>query len=175
MSSSRPATQTVAMNGYCQKPGYRGLRAGRISLPAQHYLITTVCHQRDRRFLDGPTASAVTSKLQEHSLWEGSRLLCWVLMPDHLHMLIELGACRSLSALIQRVKCVTARSANQAAGRSGSVWMPGFHDRALRAEDEMVCVARYIIENPIRVGLAKEIDEYPYWGSIWSAGAGDLP
>lgn len=174
MSSSRPAKQTVAMNGHRQKPGYRALRAGRISLPAQHYLITTVCHQRDRRFLDGSTASAVTSKLQEHSLWEGSRLLCWVLMPDHLHMLIELGACRSLSALIQRVKCVTARSANQAAGRSGSVWMPGFHDRALRAEDEMVCVARYIIENPIRVGLAKEIDEYPYWGSIWSAGAGDL-
>lgn len=60
-------------------------------MPAQHYLITTVCHQRDRRFLDGSTASAVTSKLQEHSLWEGSRLLSWVLMPDHLHMLIELG------------------------------------------------------------------------------------
>ena len=174
MSSSWPATETVVMNASLQKPGYRALRTGRISLPAQHYLITTVCHERDRRFLDGSTASAVTSKLQEHSLWEESQLLCWVLMPDHLHMLIELGACRSLSALIQRVKCVTAHSANQAGGRSGSVWMPGFHDRALRAEDEMVGIARYVIENPIRAGLAKEIGEYPYWGSVWSAGAGDL-
>ncbi len=162
------------MNRHLQTPGYRALRAGRASLQGQHYLITTVFHERARRFLDGRDAFAVASKLKESELWEESRLLCWVLMPDHLHMLIELGACRSLSALIQRVKCVTARSANQAGGRSGSVWMPGFHDRALRAEDEMVGVARYIIENPIRAGLAEEIGEYPYWGSVWSAGAGDL-
>jgi len=161
------------MNGYRQTPGYRALRAGRASLPGQHYFITTVCYERDQRFIEGAAASAVASKLQESSLWDESRLLCWVLMPDHLHMLIELGECRSLSALMRRVKCVTARSANQAESRSGSVWMPGFHDRALRAEEDATGVARYIVENPIRAGLVHEVGEYPYWGSIWSVRGGD--
>ena len=161
------------MNRDRQKPGYRALRAGRVSLSGQHYLITTVCHRRDHRFLAGSAASAVAAKLLEPGLWEESRLLCWVLMPDHLHMLIELGECRSLSALMQRVKCVTARSANQAGGRSGSVWMPGFHDRALRAEEDAVGVAGYIIGNPVRAGLVQEIGGYPYWGSIWSVEGSD--
>ena len=57
-------------------------------------------------------------------------------------MLLQLGTDKSLSALIQRVKAVTAKSINEQAGRSGSVWAAGFHDRALRREDDLPAVAR---------------------------------
>lgn len=174
MSSPRHVTETVCMNRERQTPGYRALRAGRRSLAGQHYLITTVCHQRHRRFVDWSTASSVASKLEEPALWGESRLLCWVLMPDHLHLLIELGEFTALSRLVQRVKSVTARMVNQARHRSGSVWMPGFHDRALRAEEKMGDVVRYMIENPIRAGLARELGGYPYWNTIWS-GDGSHP
>lgn len=173
MPSSWHAIDTACMNRDRRTPGYRALRAGRTSLTGQHYLVTTVCHQRHRRFLDWPTASAVASKLEEPSLWGDSRLLCWVLMPDHLHMLIELGEFAALSALVQRVKSVAARTANQTEHRSGRVWMPGFHDHAWRAEEEVVDVARYIIENPVRAGLAKDIGGYPYWDTIWFGNSSD--
>jgi hypothetical protein len=45
--------------------------------------------------------------------------------------------------------------------------MPGFHDRALRAEGEVETVARYVICNPIRAGLVESADQYPYWKCVW--------
>jgi putative transposase len=57
--------------------------------------------------------------------------------------------------------------------RSGSVWLPGFHDHALRAEEATADVVRYIIENPVRAGLVKEVGAYPYWNMIWEGLSGD--
>jgi len=43
------------------------------------------------------------------------------------------------------------------------VWQPGYHERVLRDEatDDVI---RYILENPIRAGLAAKFGEYPYAG-----------
>jgi putative transposase len=47
------------------------------------------------------------------------------------------------------------------------IWQRGFHDHALRDEDDVRDIARYIIANPLRSGLAKSIGEYPHWDAIW--------
>lgn len=82
-------------------------------------------------------------------------------------MLIELGAFTPLSRLVQRVKANTAHMANQAEHRSGKVWMPGFHDHALRCEESIAAVARYMIVNPVRAGLVRRAGDYPYWNCAW--------
>lgn len=93
-------------------------------------------------------------------------------MPDHLHLLIQLGDGAGLSAAVRRIKAVTARVANCVDQRSGPVWMPGFHDRAVRAEDDLAAVARYVVRNPVRAGLSNTSGAYPYWDAVW-IGAGD--
>jgi putative transposase len=148
-------------------PGYRALRKGRISIPNHPYLITTVCLRREPRFASQAAAEAAATALQQPLLWRDSRLLCWVLMPDHLHALITIDVCETLPALIRRMKCNTALAANRAGGRSGAVWMPGYHDRALRREDDLLSTARYVVANPLRAGLVGAIADYPYWGAIW--------
>jgi putative transposase len=45
------------------------------------------------------------------------------------------------------------------------LWQEGYVDRFLRAEHATLDVARYIVGNPIRVGLCDDIREYPYLGS----------
>jgi len=60
-----------------------------------------------------------------------------------------------------------ARAVNLARGRGGSVWMPGFHDHALRHERDMLPSARYIVANPLRAGLADTLGSYPYWDAVW--------
>ena len=45
--------------------------------------------------------------------------------------------------------------------------MRGFHDRAIRREEDLQTVARYVIENPIRAGLADTLEAYPFWGCAW--------
>jgi hypothetical protein len=41
----------------------------------------------------------------------------------------------------------------------------GFYDHVLRAEEDRAAVIRYLLENPIRAGLVRNLLEYPYWGS----------
>lgn len=151
-----------------RNPGYQRLRAGRRSLPHHAYLITTVTAGRELRFGSHPTAIATVDALIQHGLWLESRLLCWVLMPDHLHALVHLGASESLSALVRRVKCITAAVANRIDRRRGPVWMPGFHDRAVRGEDDLQPVARYVLENPVRAGLVVNAADYAYSGMCWA-------
>ena len=46
-------------------------------------------------------------------------------------------------------------------------WQPGFHDHAVRAEEDLASVARYIVANPLRAGLRGKIGDYPFWNAIW--------
>jgi len=152
--------------------GYRHLRKGRISRPGQPYLITTICTNRAALFADWDVASATALLIAEQRLWRDSRLLCWVLMPDHLHLLVQLGDTESLGQLMQRVKAVTARGARSARERSTApVWMTGFHDRAIRSEDNLHQAARYMVANPMRAGLAVSPGAYPFWDAIWLDGS----
>jgi putative transposase len=93
--------------------------------------------------------------------------MCWVLMPGHVHLLIQIGDKESVSQLINRLKTNTARKVNLVLGKKDRFWEKGFHERAIRSEEDIVGVARYIVMNPIRAGLVKTAGMYPYWNAIW--------
>jgi REP element-mobilizing transposase RayT len=87
-------------------------------------------------------------------------------MPDHFHWLVELRN-SALEDLALRVKSHTARNVNKALGRSGKFWQRGFHDRAIRYEEDLQSVARYIVANPVRAGLVRRVQDYPLWDALW--------
>jgi REP element-mobilizing transposase RayT len=47
------------------------------------------------------------------------------------------------------------------------LWQKGFHDRALRREDDLAEVARYVVSNPVRAGLVSKTGAYSHWDAIW--------
>ena len=104
------------MDDDAKRPGHRALRRGRCSLPGTPYLITTICAGRSPLFQEWTCASAVAATLAEARLWRDARLECWVLMPDHLHMVVTLGK-EELPQLMRRTKAVTSRAANVSLGR----------------------------------------------------------
>jgi len=118
-------------------------------------------------FGDASIACAAARALAEPRLWRDSRLLCWVLMPDHWHGLIELSAAEPLSMLLARVKAISARAIAAATHASGAVWARGFHDRALRKDDDLLAAARYIVRNPVRARLCARVGDYPFWDAAW--------
>lgn len=155
----------MALSATNPKPGSNTLRKGRISLPGHVYLVTFTTLARHPLFADFQLASRVAQALHHPLLWCDSRLLAWVLMPDHWHGLVQLGDCNSLSSLIRAIKSNTARSLPESNSRP--VWAPGFHDRAIRKEQDIKATARYIIMNPVRAGLVSSPRFYPYWNAIW--------
>jgi REP element-mobilizing transposase RayT len=87
-------------------------------------------------------------------------------MPDHVHWLVQLGQRQGLSQLVQRLKSDASRRLHRI-GVGGGVWARSFHDHALRAEEDLKVVARYIIANPMRAGLVDCIGDYPHWDAVW--------
>lgn len=102
----------------------------------------------------------------ELKTWGDADPICWVLMPDHWHGLIALGERDNLSLVMNRLKSLT-RKAVARTGYGGGVWARGFHDHALRKDEDVHAAARYIIANPIRAGLVADPNDYPYWNCAW--------
>jgi REP element-mobilizing transposase RayT len=149
------------------KPGHRALRKGRVSLPNQVYLITTTTAKRQRFFDDFNAACAACRTFETHSLLGGARMLAWVLMPDHVHWLMQLGQNDDLGDVVARLKSASARSVNRVLRREGALWARAYHDHALRSDESVQEVARYIIGNPVRAGLVERVGDYPFWDAVW--------
>ena len=88
-------------------------------------------------------------------------------MPDHWHGLIELGEGESLPALMRHFKANVSRRLRLQHPGLGPLWGKSFHDRALRADEDAIAAARYIVLNPVRGGLVCKVGDYPFWDAVW--------
>jgi len=147
------------------KPAEHRLRIGRISEPRRIYLITTVVEHRQPVFQDIYLGRLLVQTLKKNQ--PGAKTIAYVVMPDHLHWLMQLGNKYQLSTIIGNIKSNSARCINQYLKRTGRFWQSGFHDRALRREEDLRQIARYVIANPLRAGLVRQIGDYPLWDAIW--------
>lgn len=150
-----------------QKPGHAALRRGRVSLTGQIYNITTVTFGRTAFFGDFAAGCAAARCFENNRLLGDAHMLAWVLMPDHAHWLMQLGEHDGLATVVNRLKSASAREANRVLGRAGALWQRAYHDHALRSDEDVVAVARYIVANPIRAGLVQQVGQYPFWNAIW--------
>ncbi len=85
-------------------------------------------------------------------------------MPDHLHILVAGGEKSSLTKLVKRFKQTS--SYHYMGGGRSRLWQRSYYDHVLRCEEDVVEVARYIWENPIRKGLVETVRDYPFSGPV---------
>ncbi len=147
--------------------GHAALRTGRASLAGHCYHVTASTLGRLPVFADFATGCIAARSFTDVRFRGDSTLLAWVLMPDHAHWLLQLGEGDSLAGVVRRLKSASARQVNLARGAHGPLWSPAYHDHAIRSQETLEHVARYIIENPVRAGLAASPGEYPFWDMYW--------
>ncbi len=97
-----------------------------------------------------------------------------VIMPNHVHLLLEPLAGNSLSELLKGIKGASARKINQMLGTTGSkFWMDESYDHIVRSEAQYQRFIRYIAENPVKANLSED----KYWLYHGSTGipASDQP
>jgi REP element-mobilizing transposase RayT len=101
--------------------------------------------------------------------FDGERywLLAWVVMPNHVHVLIEMKEGHPLPKLYQSWKGFSANQINKLLGRTGSVWLPESFDRGVRDEEHLQAAITYIHLNPVKAGLCDAPEEWR-WSSAWS-------
>lgn len=139
----------------------KNLRQGRFSQTWQIYLVTAVTLNRQPIFASFDAARTLIGALRTSQTSGQAQTLAFVVMPDHLHWLLSLDAGADLTAVVQTVKSVSAHRLG------GKIWQRGFHDRAIRWEEDLPEVARYVVANPLRAGLVQRTGAYSHWDAVW--------
>ena len=139
----------------------QNLRKHRVSIAGQIYSLTIVTKNRQHIFADFWQARKLIKVLSAVEKEEWATTLCFVVMPDHVHWLMQLGEPKELSCLVQLVKSWVTKRVGK------PIWQKGFYDHAIRKEEDLKNIARYIVANPLRVNIVNNINDYPHWDAIW--------
>ena len=116
-------------------------------------------------WLRDPEIASLVQDALLHSDGQRYRLLAWCLMPNHVHVVIDmLDGANSLGSIVRSWKSFTARRANHRLGRSGSFWHPDYFDRYMRNEGQLNRTIEYVEQNPVKAGLVTAAIDWP-WSS----------
>lgn len=140
--------------------GYSELKKGRYSESGFVYHIVFSTLQRNPVFLDDRLARTLINILKKDEQLSYTATYSFVVMPDHIHWLLKLKK-GDISQAVQRVKSFFSKMTGL------TIWTPGFYDHAIRTDESLINVARYIVANPLRAGLVYKVGDYPYWDSVW--------
>ena len=156
-----------------REPGRRTPAKGvHVSLHESNWVFLTVCAEKRTRWL---AQSPVQRTL--HDIWQNTATAWlvsdYLLMPDHLHLFC---AAHDLKFTIERwigfwKDQLTKNLKKQDGGDLiiGKFQMGGFHHR-LRDGESYSQKWRYVLENPVREGLVKYVEDWPYSGRVHEIG-----
>jgi putative transposase len=125
----------------------------------QTYMVTTETWGRRALFRADPWARLLLDTLYHY---RGSAYLlhAFVVMPDHLHVLLT--PLTSLEKSVQFIKGGFSYRAKKELGSSMEVWQKGFSDHRIRDAEDYAQHIRYIHQNPVRKHLSEVPEQYPY-------------
>ena len=114
------------------------------------------CYLKDRR---------IAAKVRESVLHfndDRYKLIAWVIMPNHVHLLIELLGENELPDVMHSIKSYTAHQANKILQRSGQFWFVESFDRYIRDARHYHATVRYIENNPVKARLCRKPSEWEF-------------
>jgi|GEM_PF-4334096 len=93
-------------------------------------------------------------------------LFSFVIMLDHVHILVGCQAAKDISVLLQRMKSYTSHKIKGMCKIDTPVWRLGTYDRVVRNDRELIEFENYIIYNPVKAGY---VDEPEKWEHLYVA------
>ncbi|KAF0134521.1 MAG: hypothetical protein FD145_539 [Candidatus Saganbacteria bacterium] len=130
------------------------------------YLITICSHNKEPIFVNDNLNQLIIECLLAEKKNSGFKIFVYCLMPNHIHLLLSPYAQGiSISRFIGAFKSKTTRLAWDF-GIYGKLWQERFHDRIVRKNEALKTTGQYILDNPVRKGLAQKWQDYKYLGLI---------
>ena len=130
--------------------------------PACTYFVTTKTWQNRALFKVEKVAEVMASRLF-NCRDRGTCLLHeFVIMPDHLHLLLTPGSATSLEKAIMLIKGGGSHEIHRMRGHKMEIWQAGFHDWTVRDEADYHAKRQYIWMNPVKAGLVERPEDWPF-------------
>jgi REP element-mobilizing transposase RayT len=118
-------------------------------------------------FLRRPDIADIIQNSILHLDGKSCYLISWVVMPNHVHLLIKLLQGKYLRDFIKMLKGFTAREANKILDRKGKFWQEDYFDRYIRDEKHYFSTINYIENNPVKAGLCKRSEEWRHSSAFY--------
>jgi len=134
----------------------------------QIFSITICASDRRSLFRNRKWAAVIMDTLKTGPFGENVNCFAYCLMPDHLHLQVS-PIYGNLIDQISRWKSYTTNLL-QKSGLKGPCWQRSFYDHALRKDEDIITVAQYIVNNPVRSKIVENWIDYPFSWHQWQQG-----
>jgi REP element-mobilizing transposase RayT len=132
------------------------------------------------RWLSVPVVSEIVAEAIRYRDGKAYDLLAFSIMPNHVHQICIVGrpvwspydhssfneqspsSPYILTRIMENLKWYTALKCNQQLGRSGAFWQHESYDHVVRDDRELIKTVQYVLNNPVKAGLAQSWDLWPW-------------
>ncbi len=136
------------------------------------YFVTFATYGRLPVFRDAAAARLFLGELRKLRGELKFLLLGYVVMPDHVHLVIVPGSAVGLAKVMQYVKGRFARFYHARIGGEGKLWQNRYYETVIRDEASLLQRVQYMEGNPVRAGLVSQPEDCPF--SSADSGRDDL-
>ena len=139
-------------------------RLPRLTLAGYPHHIILRGNNRQAIFMDMADFQRMLALLQTHAIEQGVQVHAYVLMSNHLHLLLTPLQNDSLPKMMQAVGRAYVLYFNKRHGRSGTLWEGRYRSALIQTERYFLACMAYIDLNPVRAGMVAQAADYP-WSS----------
>lgn len=139
-------------------------RLPRLTVPGYPHHVVQRGNNRQPIFLSDADRQRMLELIEEQARQLEVAVHAYVLMDNHVHLLLTPGAEDSLSRLMQAVGRRYVRVFNDRHGRSGTLWEGRYRSTLIEPERYLLPCMAYLDLNPVRAGLVAQARDYP-WSS----------
>jgi putative transposase len=124
------------------------------------YFVTSDTWQKHPLFINTELANIVIEQIVSCRDRGFYKLHAFVLMPDHLHILLTPGDSTTVEKAVQMIKGGSAHRIGVEKPQTFPIWHSGFHDRWMRDAEEYGRSKQYIEQNPVQAKLVERLEDY---------------
>jgi len=119
-------------------------------------------NNRERVFANPIDYEKYLSFLSKYSEEREVAVLAYCLMPNHIHLLVRPSGEETLAKMMQGVTLCYSKYFNRENGRTGRLWECRYYSTVIDGDSYLWTVSKYIENNPVRAGIVKKPEDYPY-------------
>jgi putative transposase len=127
--------------------------------PPGTYFVTFLTYQRRRLFVVDNYSRLFLKTLYNYRRQRKFQLHAFVLMPEHVHLLLTPAPDVTLELAMQFIKGGYSHAFGREFGPK-QIWQRGFTDHRIRDDEDFERHREYIHQNPVKRGLVERAEEY---------------
>lgn len=140
----------------------RNASAANIVNPSRTFFVTTGTNIGRRILQSERNAQLLIDVLRSLVAERRFELHDFVIMPDHLHLLLTVYGEMTIEKAMQLVKGRFSHRLSHECGYKGEIWHRGFTEVQVLNGENFEIHREYIAQNPVKAGLASNPEEYPF-------------